>query len=258
MERFRAIFPPTRAQANYELLPSQASQRSQRPSLKSSRLGVRSALVLTPLLVFGLLYWSTRPLKLVVQQAQEPPPLNTSTPLPLPLLIPQLALDPPAFLADNHCALRPTTTTLSPDQNHWESPSIPLPLSASLSSRIAAWRLASPSAPREVWTAFNAKACDNPSVRRSKNNIHTHDKGEKSWSGLSEDAVREVRENMIGALEDAEREGRLGVRDVERGRRGIVFTAGNAVRFSSYTASSWNADPRSCRILLSGSSSRSA
>lgn len=131
---------------------------------------------------------------------------------------------------DRHCAQR-SSTELDAAGHAWQSPSAPLPLSATLASRIAAWRLASPLAPRDDWVAFNNRTCANASVRRAANKLHTRETGEPSWRELTPGKIAEVREAMIGVVLDAERDGRLAVRDEERGRRGIVMTAGNADTF---------------------------
>ncbi|KAK4691722.1 hypothetical protein P7C70_g9285, partial [Phenoliferia sp. Uapishka_3] len=138
------------------------------------------------------------------------------------------------FSADNNCALLshspPTPFQFSPTKPHFESPSLPLPLSAPLADRIKAWRSTSPSAPRSKWVEFNNKTCNNPSVRRSANKLH-EEQGEKMWSLQSEEEIKEVRERLISVLEEASASGQLSLKDSEKGKRGIVFTAGNADTF---------------------------
>ena len=117
----------------------------------------------------------------------------------------------------------------------WEAPSVALPLEATLETRMMAWR-ESPIANGSDWRVFNDEACVNESAYRNEN-VVLKEKAEEVWTFLdSKDRVQEVREELIGVLEKAEREGRLEVREEEKGRRGIVLTAGNAVRSASSSA----------------------
>lgn len=133
---------------------------------------------------------------------------------------------------------QPLTTTyrlqtenlrFAPSQD-WISPSPALARSASLNDRLKAW-LAAPVGTAETWAAFNSLTCGNPSVRREQNQLHFRNNRE-FWNGIDADRVRAIRQELAGVLRAAERDGRFDeVAGTDSGppKRGIVWTAGNAV-----------------------------
>lgn len=223
------------AAAYSSLLPGATSTR------RTGWLSRRQLALLIPLLLLGLLFTTrSRPDKTVEQQAEEAAvsiainllavpaesptavssveeaPLETSTPQPAPTYL--------AFLPPRPCNRLTTTTT---DGEDWLSPSPPLPADASLSSRLDAW-LATPISTPGNWTSFNNQTCGNPSVRRSLNVVHERN-SRQQWEDTSAEEVRELREGMVKVLRTAEKDGRF-LPSREKSKRGIVFTAGNAVR----------------------------
>lgn len=143
-------------------------------------------------------------------------------------LRPDLLLDYFRSSTAPECTWRYTLPSPNGHAQHWEIPSPPLPISASLSKRLAAWR-ASPLASRNNWTQVNAQQCGNEVVRRNLNHVHVRSSRE-TWEVFDDlRKVEELREELIGVLEKAGREGRLEV-GKERFSRGLVFTAGNVVR----------------------------
>lgn len=131
-------------------------------------------------------------------------------------------------------ALTESFVTLSPDSptQRFLSPSPPLPPDAPLSARLDDW-LSAPLATQELWTQFNKQTCANPSVRRTANSLHVRESS-ATWAGMDVERVRGIREEFAGVLRAAQDEGRLPEwteeRKSTRGTRGIVWTAGNAVR----------------------------
>ena len=139
-------------------------------------------------------------------------------------------------LALNQCSQPRTTTYRLRSENprfassqDWISPSLALPRSATLHDRLEAW-LAAPVGSAETWTAFNSLTCGNPSVRREQNQLHFRNNLE-FWNGIDENRVRAIRQELVGVLRAAERDGRLAgvIPDSDPPKRGIVWTAGNAV-----------------------------
>jgi len=128
-------------------------------------------------------------------------------------------------VALSHVALSPD----SPAQR-FLSPSLPLAPSAPLSTRLDDW-MSSPLAPPELWSQFSKQSCGNPSVRRSANRLHVRDSA-ATWAQVDVERARRIREELVDVLRRAEEEGRLyeWANDGKRGSRGIVWTAGNAVR----------------------------
>ncbi|KAM0754825.1 hypothetical protein T439DRAFT_321876 [Meredithblackwellia eburnea MCA 4105] len=229
---------------SYQLLPS-AQQQSRRWTNLNARQSARVALFLFPTIWLWLFVVSpnrthNQPVDVeqqIIVVAHDPPSLNTTDPLPfldvpIPLPPPPEPEQPQFPVVPNGCALRTSEQVAPPPpvngETRWASPSLPLPLSAPLSARIATWRAEAPMASRNTWIAFNKLACENPSVRRGKIDIA---KGEETWASLSEMGIKKIREDLIKVLLDAEKGGELEVREEERGRRGIVFTAGNADTF---------------------------
>lgn len=125
--------------------------------------------------------------------------------------------------------LRTENLRFAPSQD-WISPSPALPRTATLNDRLEAW-LAAPIGNPETWTAFNSLTCGNPSVRREQNQLHFRNNHE-FWNGIDEDRVRAIRQELAGVLRAAEQDGRFdraaGI-DYSPPKRGIVWTAGNAV-----------------------------
>lgn len=103
----------------------------------------------------------------------------------------------------------------------WLSPSPPLPPSASLADRLAAWR-ASPVANQSAWLEFNAQTCAiSPDDHRTRER--------ETWAKMDAERVARLREGLIASLERAEERGNLSLPASQKGTRGLVFTAGNAV-----------------------------
>ncbi|BGP14209.1 hypothetical protein JCM10213v2_002152 [Rhodosporidiobolus nylandii] len=118
-----------------------------------------------------------------------------------------------------------------PPTHYWLSPSPPLPLHASLETRLKEF-LSSPLAAPDVWARFNRQTCGNPSVRRNRNRVHV-EAGRETWEGMGVERVRAIREELAGVLREAEASGRLEEykKKGRKGTRGIVWTAGNADTF---------------------------
>ncbi|KAL8286897.1 hypothetical protein RQP46_003903 [Phenoliferia psychrophenolica] len=222
MKRFTKLFG---RRPEYDLVPSHSSHSTHlgTPSPTWTRRTLRLGLFLVPSLA------------LTVYLLSAPAPPAHLHPLPTSLTSNATTAPPrppptPLLGTDKHCALR-ANEALDDSGHRWEYPSRPLPLDATLEARIAHWRLSSPVAPREHWVAWNNQTCDNPSVRRTANLLHVRESGEPSWSSLSPEQIADVREGMIAALVAADLDGMLVVRPEERGKRGIIFTAGNADTF---------------------------
>ncbi|GAA5881197.1 hypothetical protein JCM1840_001282 [Sporobolomyces johnsonii] len=113
----------------------------------------------------------------------------------------------------------------------WDSPGFAFPLSAPLSARLEHW-LAAPLAPYNTWVTFNRQTCANPSVRRNANKLHARE-NRGTWESMDEVRVREIREELVGVLRQAEQDRRLEEwqEKGKKGTRGIVWTAGNADTF---------------------------
>ncbi|GAA6044137.1 hypothetical protein JCM8097_002789 [Rhodosporidiobolus ruineniae] len=129
-------------------------------------------------------------------------------------------------------ALTVTNQTLPSGRTQsWLSPSPPLARTVPLSARLDAW-LAAPLAPYSTWTRFNRQTCSNPSVRRNRNDMHSGASRE-TWEKMGTELVSDIREELVGVLRKAEREGRFDEWQEEgkKGARGIVWTAGNADTF---------------------------
>ena len=194
-----------RRDREYDLIPSLPRHHS----LLAVRRAVRFAVLLVP---FGITaYLLTAP----APSAHLRHPLillNRSS--EAAVLLPPPVTPTPLLTGNLHCPIPDLRSAVAyNDAGHrWESPSLPLSLSASLSDRIAGWRQASPLAPREEWIRFNNETCDNASVRRTANRLHVEEMGEPSWAELSPERILEVREGMINALLAAEAAGRLIVR----------------------------------------------
>lgn len=137
------------------------------------------------------------------------------------------------------CTHVPPRLTVDGEGRRWEAPSVAFTLKATLEMRLAAWKQ-SPIANGSDWRVFNDETCGNESVRRNEN-VVLREKAEEVWRLLETgERIREVRDELVGVLERAEKEGKLVVREEEKGRRGIVFTAGNAVRPSPLTVARSN------------------
>lgn len=118
----------------------------------------------------------------------------------------------------------------------WLSPTPPLPSNSSLSSRIEAF-LSSPLGSVETHKKWNEQTCSNensPAIKWNTNQLHSRENREY-WEGITEGEVRRVREELAGVLRNAEKvDKRLnqfgGETKLDGGGRGLVWTAGNAVR----------------------------
>lgn len=110
----------------------------------------------------------------------------------------------------------------------WFSPSPPLPRTASLSARLEDW-LAAPVGSYDLRREFNLLSCGNPSVRRQRNQLQVRENGDL-WRSLAPEQIREIRRELVQVLRVAERSGRFAEPEDRKGTRGLVWTAGNAVR----------------------------
>ncbi|GAA5960708.1 hypothetical protein JCM3765_007298 [Sporobolomyces pararoseus] len=124
-------------------------------------------------------------------------------------------------------SLPPASATPSDKIEQWLSPSPPLHPSASLDDRIEAF-LDSPLSTHSVHLEFNAQTCSSPSIIYNTNQLHKRNNLE-FWEGLKFERIREIREEIVTVLRNAEKEGRLTVE--ESVKRGLVWTAGNADTF---------------------------
>lgn len=71
--------------------------------------------------------------------------------------------------------------------------------------------------------------CGTPRVLDTLNELHQRENLDK-WDLVDEEQVGKVREELIDVVLQAERNGQLQVEESQKGRKGIIFTAGNAVR----------------------------
>ena len=105
---------------------------------------------------------------------------------------------------------------------------------ATLEERLQDWESA-PIGELGNWVKFNALNC--PKRLEENRNESQLKKAHMLWSSLTSDDIARLRGEMIEVLREAEAEGLMGEKHWGKGR-GLVFTAGNAVRCFHPSASS--------------------
>ncbi|GAA5887485.1 hypothetical protein JCM16303_003433 [Sporobolomyces ruberrimus] len=118
----------------------------------------------------------------------------------------------------------------TPDVIQWFSPSPPLPLNTSLSTRLDSF-LNSPLSTSEIHSLYNSQTCSSPSISHNLNKLHYRENVEFWRNGLTEEQVWEIRTQVVRVLQGAQNQGRMDLKEGPRGKRGLVWTAGNADTF---------------------------